>query len=145
MAYVSKTFPPDEVRHLCSLIRKHGQFKKEREVAFYIGITAAYLTSIKCQGGGKKAKAKFQAALDRVRKEYGDTDQALVTVDTPCTKTMSVPIDMPEVDPRGPNGDVLRLILMHRSLPEDQRTLGRAATPEERAAFLRRRKWGRSE
>jgi len=133
MGYVSKVMPPYAARDWCAQMRRFGHFRTDAEIAEFAGLTAYHLSSIKAQGAGAKTRDKLLTALARIR---------------PCSPSGAVPeqammtLDMPEVDPRGPHGEVMRLIMMHRSLPVNERTLGRAATAEERAAFLRRQKRG---
>ena len=134
MGYVSKVMPPYAVRDWCAQMRKYGHFRIDAEIAHFTGLTESQLASIKYQGAGAGTRDKCIAALGRVRPAEAETK--------PEPKPEPKVSEVPEVDPRGPHGEVMRLIMLHRSLPVNERTLGRAATAEERAAFLRRQKRG---
>lgn len=126
--------PGYQVKGWVADMKRFGGFKTDEEIAKFAGIKPTSLRVAKYNGAGKPFKAKCAAALSRVR--------PVTMMPKPVPKPVLNALDLPEVDPRGPHGEVMRLIMMHRSLPEDQRTLGRAATTEERAAFLRRQKRG---
>lgn len=119
---------PYKVKQWVADMRRYiGGEKEYHEIALYAGIRHSVMIGMIMDGCDKSMAKRCQAALTRAM-----NNPSLRSDESTPTSTYN-PLRY---------AHVTRLLEMHRKTPVAKRLFGRAATPEERAAFLRRQKRG---